>query len=154
RFTTNISLAAHQQAADYTVARTRLAFAGTLVDSAFVVGMTLLGGLALIDHVAASWSAQWNAPRLVEELSVIAAAILTAALLDIPMSWYRHFRLEARFGFSRITAAVFVADLAKGLLVAVLLGTPVAAVTLWLMDSAGPWWWLYAWLVWMGFQVL
>ena len=72
----------------------------------------------------------------------------------LPFSWWRTFRIEERFGFNRTTPAVWLADLAKGIAVGAVLGLPLALLVLWLMRSAGAWWWLFAWVAWMAFQLL
>jgi STE24 endopeptidase len=53
-----------------------------------------------------------------------------------------------------MTLGLFVADLLKSLLLALVLGVPLIFVILFLMHSAGGLWWLYAWGVWLGFTVL
>jgi STE24 endopeptidase len=67
---------------------------------------------------------------------------------------YRTFVIEARFGFNRMTWKLWLVDLAKGMLLAALLGLPLTALALWLMRVAGPLWWLWVWAVWVGFQFL
>jgi len=47
-FAEKIPLAAHQKAADYTVARTKFGILALLVNAAVLVGFTLLGGLQLL----------------------------------------------------------------------------------------------------------
>jgi STE24 endopeptidase len=79
---------------------------------------------------------------------------LAGGVVSLPFSWYRTFRLEARFGFNRTTLALWLTDLAKGLALGLVLGVPLALAILWLMARAGSAWWLYAWLVWFGFQLL
>src|SRR5690606_562670 len=76
------------------------------------------------------------------------------ALLGLPFTLWRQFRLEARFGFNRMTPALFAADAAKGVLLALVLGAPLAAAVLWIMAAAGPYWWIWAWAVWAGFNLL
>src|SRR5207237_2168106 len=63
-------------------------------------------------------------------------------------------RLEARFGFNRTTLRLWLVDLAKALALGLALGLPLTVAILWLMGRAGPLWWLWAWLVWFGFQLL
>jgi STE24 endopeptidase len=72
----------------------------------------------------------------------------------LPFSWWRTFRIEERFGFNRTTLATWVADLAKGIAVGAALGLPLAFLVLWLMKSAGAYWWLLVWIAWMAFQLL
>jgi len=80
--------------------------------------------------------------------------LLAVSVLDLPFSWYRQFRIEQKFGFNRMTLKLWVADLAKSLALTTLLGLPLLAAVLWLMRSAGDLWWLYAWLLWIGFNAL
>jgi STE24 endopeptidase len=80
--------------------------------------------------------------------------LLLVGLVDLPFAWYRQFRIEQKFGFNRMTLPLWLADLAKSLLLTALLGLPLLAAVLWLMDRAGPAWWLYAWLLWVGFNAL
>jgi len=75
-------------------------------------------------------------------------------LIDLPLSLYATFGLEERFGFNKITPGLWVADLAKGLVLAAVIGLPIAALIVWLMGAAGSLWWLWAWAVWMGFNLL
>lgn len=152
RFAERITLASHQKAADYTIARTRLAVVEMLVSVAVLVGLTLFGGLQAADDALANWI---GADRpLAHQLVLLGLVGLLFAIVDLPFSVYRQFVLEARFGFSRMTPKLFVTDLVKGALLFVALGAPLAAVVLWLMASAGDQWWLAAWVVWMAFNLL
>jgi STE24 endopeptidase len=49
---------------------------------------------------------------------------------------------------------LFLADLAKGLGLAVLLGGPLLVATLVLMERAGYWWWIWAWGLWLSVMFL
>ena len=149
-FADRVTLAAHQKAADYTVARTRLSLFDLVLDAAVLLALTLGGGLALI----ARWIEAIGWPQLAQDVTLILAVALLAGLLSLPLAWYRTFVIEERFGFNRTTLSLWIRDLVKGALVAAALGVPLLALVLWLMARAGPWWWLYAWLAWVAFQVL
>lgn len=149
-FASRIGLHSHQRAADYTVARVRLGMIERLFDAAVLVGLTLLGGLQALDQLAAHWVSA-DLPR---QLLLITLVALLLGALGLPFTLYRQFRLEARFGFNRMTPGLFLSDLLKGTLVSALLGLPLAAVVLWLMASAGNLWWLWAWAVWAAFNLL
>ncbi|VFR85264.1 macromolecule metabolism; macromolecule degradation; degradation of proteins, peptides, glycopeptides [plant metagenome] len=149
-FASRIGLHSHQRAADYTVARARLGMIERVFDAAVLVGLTLLGGLQALDQLAAHWVSA-DLPR---QLLLITLVALLLGALGLPFTLYRQFRLEARFGFNRMTPGLFLSDLLKGTLVSALLGLPLAAVVLWLMASAGNLWWLWAWAVWAAFNLL
>ncbi len=149
-FRDRIPLAAHQKAADYTLARLRLARVAQVWDALVLLGWTLGGGLQWAwEQVGA-----WGLTGLHRGVAVIVLVGLLSALLHLPFSVYRTFVIEARFGFNRTTPALFVSDLLKGALLALLLGVPLLYLILWLMERAGPGWWLWAWAAWFGFSLL
>jgi STE24 endopeptidase len=149
-FAARISAEAHRKAADYTVARTQLSVADTLLDAGVLLALTLGGGIALF---ASRVAAMTFAPLWQDVVLVVAVAVLSG-LIALPLSWYRTFVIEQRFGFNRMTFGLWLVDLAKGVLIGALLGVPLLTLVLWLMARAGPLWWLYAWLAWVAFQVL
>jgi len=70
------------------------------------------------------------------------------------MSWYQTFKLEEHFDFNRTTFRDWVIDGLKGAAVGAVIGIPVLATVLWLMASTGTTWWLWAWCVFMGFNLM
>lgn len=149
-FAEKIPLYAHQKAADYTVARTKFGLFSLLFNAAVLIGFTLLGGLQWLS--AAIF--QLTGGGMTYQIGLIAAFAVISGLLDLPFEYYRQFVLEARFGFNKMSLGLFVSDLLKNAVVAAVIGLPLVWVTLTLMDKAGALWWLYAWLVWTGFQLL
>jgi STE24 endopeptidase len=149
-FADRIGLAAHQKAADYTAARTRLAVVDLLLDTVVLLALTLGGGLALI----AAWIGTLPVAPLARDVTLIVTIALVAGALALPLAWYRTFVIEQRFGFNRMTPSIWIVDLIKSVLIGAVLGIPLVSLVLWLMARAGALWWLYAWLVWVGFQIL
>ena len=148
-FKDQIDLEAHRKAADYTVARGAVARWDNLLDAAVALLLTLGGGIAAID---AACRALELAP-LWHGTAVVLATMLLMSAIGLPLSLYRTFGVEARFGFNRMTPGLFVADLLKGLILSLALGGPLVFVILYLMDRAGSLWWIYAWIVWVAFTV-
>ncbi len=149
-FAATVSLASHQKAADYTLAKSRLGMLETAVATAILLGWTLLGGLDTLNQALRALLG----PGMTQQLALLAAFAAIGGLLDLPFSLYRTFVLEERFGFNKTTFGLWLADLAKGTLLGAAIGLPIAALILWLMGAAGSWWWLWAWGVWMGFNLL
>jgi STE24 endopeptidase len=149
-FAEKIPLSAHQKAADYTVAKTRFGLWSALWNTLVLTGFTLLGGLQALStallHV--------TGPGMVHQILLIVAFAVVSGALDLPFSYYRQFVLEERFGFNKMTLKLWIADAVKGALVGAVIGLPLLWVVLTLMDKTGALWWLYAWLVWSGFQLL
>jgi Zn-dependent protease with chaperone function len=149
-FADRIDAASHRKAADYTVAKQRQGMLETVVDALVLVAITLGGGLAALFAITESLSA----PPLLRDLALLIGIAIISGVVSLPFSWWRTFRIEERFGFNRMTQAAWFSDLAKGVAIGAVLGLPLALLVLWLMRAAGTWWWLYAWLAWMGFQLL
>ncbi len=145
-----IPLEAHQKAADYTAVKTRFGMLGTVVDALVLLALTFGGGL---DAAARAAGALFE-PGIARGVTLIALVALALSAIEIPFNLYRTFRIEARFGFNKMTLKLFLLDLGKGVLLAALLGLPLAALILWLMDEAGALWWLYAWAAWSVFNLL
>src|SRR5574337_336004 len=135
-FAGRITLAAHQRAADYTVAKARFGLLEMALATAVVLGWTLLGGLDLLNQ------------------ALLACFALISGVIDLPAALYQTFRLEQRFGFNQMTLRLWLADLLKSTLLGAVIGLPIAALMLWLMGAAGRLWWLWAWEIWMGFNLL
>jgi STE24 endopeptidase len=152
-FAATISLAAHQKAADYTLAKARFGLLGIAFGTAVLVGWTLLGGLDTLNTVVRD-AIQPRLGNMAYQLALLAAFGVIGGLLDMPFELYSTFRIEQRFGFNRLTWRLYLLDLVKGLLVGVAMGLPIAALILWIMGAAGPMWWLWAWAAWMGFNLL
>ncbi|MCF2133157.1 MULTISPECIES: M48 family metallopeptidase [Burkholderiaceae] len=148
-FRDTISLQAHQRAADYTVSLTRLAMLELGVSGALLVALTLLGGLQWLDTLLSGWLGRGYAGQI----ALVATVAAIMGLVDLPFDYARHFVIEARFGFNRMSRKLFFADLVKGTLLGALFGLPLLFVVLWLMQQAGAMWWIWAWLVWVAFSV-
>jgi STE24 endopeptidase len=152
-FAASVSLQAHQRAADYTLARGRLAMLSIVVGHAVLLGWTLLGGLDAL-YGALNASLQPALPPLLLQLALLSGFVLVGALIELPLDWVATFRVEQRFGFNRQTQRLWWADRAKGAALAAVIGLPLAALVLWLMDASGGLWWLWAWGAWVGFNLL
>ncbi len=148
-FAESITLSAHQRAADYTIAKTRFGMFESVVDTALLFALTLGGGLNMLAAAVAPIPAGYG-----RELALIGAVVLVMGVAGLPFTWHRTFGIEARFGFNQMTRKLFAADAAKGVLLGVLLGTPLVLAILWFINSAGQWWWLYAWIAYCAFQLL
>jgi len=119
-------------------------------DSLLLLGWTLGGGLEWLDN---AWRSAGYSPVVTGSV-IILSALFIMTLLDLPFSLYHTFVVEERFGFNRSTPAVFISDLLKNGLLLVLIGTPMIALALWIMETTGGNWWLYVWMVWLTFTLV
>ena len=152
-FAATISLESHQKAADYTITKARFGLIEMAFGAALLLGWTLLGGIdALNQAINSAGLARYGS--LVPELALLGAFAVVSGLLDLPFTLYSTFKIEERFGFNKMTFALWLMDMVKGLLVGSVIGLPIVALILWLMSSADTLWWLWAWGTWMGFNLL
>src|SRR5512146_832202 len=148
-FADEINLAAHQRAADYTCAKTRLAMVSVAAEALIVLGLTFGGGLQAMQDLTAAWLPE----GIARGLALLALLAIVMTVVELPFNLYRTFRIEEAFGFNKMTPGLFFLDLLKSALIAALFGLPLAACVLWLMAGMGAYWWLYAWVVWVGFNL-
>lgn len=149
-FVSQISLEAHQKAADYTMAQARLGMLELAWGGITLMGWTLLGGLDALNRA----TGLWMAPGIQQEILLIVTFTVISSVLDLPFSLYRTFVLEERFGFNKMTFGLWIKDLAKSSVIGAIIGIPLLALVLWLMGAMGSQWWLWTWVVWMGFNML
>lgn len=145
-FAGRISAGEHAKAADYTCARQSLEIVSQVWGLLVTLGW-LFAGISLLAGLVAR-------PGLGPILSgalLIAVLSLCSALLDLPMAVLRTFRVEARFGFNRMTAGLFLRDQAKGIALNLILTFPLMLGLLWLTGTMSGLWWLWAWA---GFLVV
>ena len=146
-----IPLEAHRKAADYTLEKQRLGLVETLlVDGAVLLLLTLGGGLAAIDAL----SARLFGDGYVRDLATVFGLMLASTLASLPFDLWRNFVVEERHGFNRMTPRLFAADFAKGVALAVAIGSPLLLAVFWLVERSGPLWWLYTWVAWVLFTLV
>jgi STE24 endopeptidase len=148
-FAPQITLEAHQKAADYSSLRTRFGMVHTVIDAVILLVLTFGGLLQAFD----TWASHWFHSEILRGTALIGLFMVFSALIDLPFSYYRTFSIEARYGFNKMTRAMWLADLLKSAAVGSAFGLPLVLAVLWLMGQMGTLWWLYVWLVWVGFSI-
>ena len=150
QFAQTVTLASHRKAADYTIAKTRFGVLELALGAAVLLGWTLLGGLDALNRGLLVLMGAGMA----QQITLLLAFVLIGSLMELPVAWYQTFVIEQGFGFNKMSLRLWLVDLFKSALVGALIGIPIVAVILWLMAAAGPSWWLWAWAVWMGFNLM
>ena len=150
-FDGSITLEAHQKAADYSAAKTRLMMAEALAQAVLLAALTLGGGLQWIDG---SWRGILPDHEIWRGALVVLSAFVISGLVDLPFEYYKAFVVDQRFGFNKMTPGMFFSDLVKHAIIGLVLGAPILFAALGLMQSAGDYWWLYLWVVWSVFNLM
>lgn len=146
-----VPIDAHRKAADYTMAKTRIGAFDVALGAGVLLALTLGSGLQTL---SAAWSEVFSQGGLAHGTALVVSVVLLLSIIDLPTAVVRTFRVEAHYGFNRMTPALFVADLARQTLLGAVLGIPLLVLVLWLMSAMGAAWWLWVWLAWAGFNLL
>jgi len=149
-FRDRVSLAAHQKAADYTVEKSKLGDIDSVVGIVFLLLLTLGGGISLVFDY---WST-FDLSELWSSLMAAASIFLLMTLVEIPFSLYQTFVVEEKYGFNKNTLPLFIKDQLISISLSLGIGLPILALILWVMNSIGGLWWLYAWAIIMSFSLL
>jgi STE24 endopeptidase len=150
-FAQTISLDAHQKAADYSSAKTKLTITETIAQAILLSVLTIGGGLQWIDQLWTQWLPN---QEIIRGALVICSALFVSTLVELPFDYYRTFTIDAKFGFNKMTPNMFFSDMLKHGLVGLALGAPILFVALWLMEGAGDYWWFYLWVIWSIFNIV
>jgi STE24 endopeptidase len=146
-FKDKISLQAHQKAADYTVAKTKVATLSSIIGAALLVLLTLGGVInALIPLTQVYINSDiWAG------VALIMSVFLISHIIELPISIYQTFNIEQAFGFNRSTYSQYAKDQALQILLLLVIGIPLLYALLWVMREMGDYWWFYAWLLAIAF---
>jgi STE24 endopeptidase len=147
-FSDTVSLTEHQKAATYTLAKLRLGNWQIVISATALLAWTLLGGLNLLNL----WLLDVIGIGMAQQLALLVGVMLISGLVDLPMGWWVTFRLETRFGFNKTSLKLWLTDLAQGAALGLVLILPLAWAALSLMQATGAMWWLWVWLLWVGFN--
>jgi STE24 endopeptidase len=149
-FKTKVPLEAHQKAADYTLAKVKLGNIDGVLGIIVLLLMTVGG---VISFIFEYWSSSVPSP-LLAGLAATATVFLLLTIIEIPTSIYQTFVIEEKFGFNKSSAKQFIKDQFMHLALGAVIGLPLLALILWIMDNVGSTWWLWAWGIIMGFSLL
>jgi STE24 endopeptidase len=145
-----IDPATYAKSVEYTLAKGRF---GQINDS-YSTALLLLVLFSGVLPMALSFFKNWMGPSAWAMAAFLFAVGLAMTLAGLPFDWYEHFRLEEKFGFNTTTPKTWWADGLKGFLLAILLGYPLLVLILKFTEWTGDWWWLWAWVALLAFQLL
>jgi STE24 endopeptidase len=148
-FNDKISLKAHQKAADYTEAKVKTGLFELIIGSALLLVWTLAGGLQFLDN----WLRTFGMSEILTGTALILSVFAIMAILELPLSLFKIFKLEQSFGFNKMTPKIFFVDLLKNIIVGFLIGAPILLFVLWIMQNSGTYWWIYVWFTWLSFSL-
>lgn len=145
-----IDLSTYRKSIDYTVAKTHFGMVSDLYEGLVLAVVLLLGILPWFYELFSGWFGFgiWG------QALVLILIVLLLSLPSIPLDWWGTFKLEERFGFNKSTWKLWLSDKAKGTVIGFVIGYPLLALLIYLVDSAGALWWLWGFLVFFAFQLV
>ena len=150
-FAAVVSLEDHQKAADYSIAKLSFGRLGMFLDALLLLVMTLGGGFQAIYDL---WLTVTAVEGVWRDVAFLLSVMLLLSLAGLPLSLYSTFVIESRFGFNKTTPMKFISDMLKQWALMLALGVPLIWAIVSVMNAfIDDLWWLYAWAIWMGFNV-
>lgn len=137
------------QGREYLRVNARFGIIQSVFDLTLLLVFWFIGGFGWLDAQARSLAPG----EVTAGLIFLSAIFLGQSIISLPFSVYDTFVIENRFGFNRATPRTFIMDRVKGLLLAAVIGLPLAAAVLWIFGNVNHAW-LWAWAVVTAFQLL
>jgi STE24 endopeptidase len=141
-FSKTISISDHKKAADYTIAKSNIGVIDLFIQAIFLYLLTLGGGINILTD---TFSNLINNELVIGAL-VIISVMLISSIVDLPLSIYKTFNIDERFGFNRMTSQIFLSDLIKQSILSIVIGVPILFISLWIISNLGGLWWLWLWI--------
>ena len=73
--------------------------------------------------------------------------LIGSDILTTPLSYYKTFVIEEKFGFNKTTQKTFFLDKLKGWLISAIIGGSILALIIWFYQQIGSQFWVYAWVL-------
>jgi STE24 endopeptidase len=132
----------YRQSQQYLKVNTQFGWITSALNLLVILAFWFGKGFPLLDK----WVRGFELGPVLSGLIYIGVLALLKAVFSLPFSVYATFVIEERFGFNKTTWQTYGMDLLKGLLLALLLGTPLLAAILAFFQYAGPHAWWYCWI--------
>jgi STE24 endopeptidase len=132
----------YRRSQSYLKVHTRFAWVVSVVQLALLLGFWFAKGFPLLD----AWIRSWQLGPVLSGVFYIGILAGLAGLVSLPFSIYSTFVIEERFGFNQTTGSTFIKDRLKGVMLAVVIGTPLLVIILTFFQYAGSHAWMFCWL--------
>lgn len=149
-FRKRLTLAEHRKAVDYTAEVIQSDLVNALVGAAIALLLTVAGGLTwLLAGLTTIWG-----PGLITQFILVLMVTLMLALIDIPLTWWRNFRINERYGYERTNADRWMSRYIRQTFVGWLTELPLLFIIVLFLNVTSYWWWLAAfaatlvWVIW------
>ncbi|MCL2294691.1 MAG: M48 family metallopeptidase [Spirochaetes bacterium] len=134
----------------YTVSKEKFSIFQTVCQAIVLLAFIFSGCFGRIEV----FLVQWGLPGYIEGIIFIYIVSFILSFLMFPFSVYFEFVIEKKYGFSNMTASMFILDLVKSTLIGIIISFPLLLALFWFVDSTGSLWWIFAFIFTMIFQIV
>ena len=143
-FQDKISLDEYQKGIAYTREKARFGMIASWLEVPIFWGLLLSGFYGRLDTTVRALGLETVGTGLL----YLGSISVLFFLLSLPFSLYSTFVIEQKYGFNRMTFKLWLVDLGKSMLLAILIAGPILATVLWFMDRyLQGLWWFYVWIL-------
>lgn len=113
----------------------------SIISLVSMLAMLFLNGFAFVD----SFARQYTQNPILMALLFFGILGFASDVLGLPFSLYKTFVIEEKFGFNKTSVKTFILDKLKGYLLAGIIGGGLLSLIIWIYQSTGQYFWLFAW---------
>ncbi|KAK2361932.1 CAAX prenyl protease protein [Trifolium repens] len=92
--------------------------------------------------------------EILHTLAFLAGLMIWSQTTDLPFSLYSTFVIEARHGFNKQTPWLFFRDMIKGIFLSIIIGPPIVAAIIVIVQKGGPYLAIYLWAFMFGLSLV
>lgn len=143
----------------YSIDKAHLGFVMSIFSQIEEVSMLLIGSMPFFWDLATKLTVKWLGAAKGENEYIVSLIFLGLNMvlenvIHLPFSLWSTFVVEARHGFNKQTLGLFFLDKVKALILSAILGGPMICAVLYVIKAGGPNFFLYLYLLMLGFQML
>jgi STE24 endopeptidase len=144
----------YEKSVRYTLAKGRFTRWAAIYEGCVLLAVLFSGLLGWLDRFAGNLAERFSLGMYGHGILFCLGVGLVFSLANLPINLYSTFGLEAKFGFNKTTIGLYITDKVKAIILGLVIGVPFLLVIFWLMDATGRFWWLWACVFIIGFQLL
>ncbi len=143
-------LSAYKKSQDYKLANYKLDFWTSIIAFVILLAMLFFKAFAYLDQMVSNWTSN----TFMQSLLFFAILFLLTSLLNLPVSYYKTFVIEEKFGFNKTTHKLYWIDQIKSFWLSLFLGGLLLSAFIGFYQWTGSNFWLYAWLFMVVFSLI
>lgn len=138
----------YQKAQNYHFQQNKLSFFTGTFNFLLIIIIIVSGFFGFLNN----WIVSYYSNYIIQALLFFGIIFFASDILNLPFSLYDTFILEEKYGFNRTTIKTYILDKLKSYLLSIIIGGIVISLLLWIINSTGNLFWIYAFITLTGFS--